>query len=176
MRFLPHIGVFNATSGVRTLASGAYYNTQPTEIPLGALAVEDGNVYEFRRLSGTTWTAGSLAYNTGTSGKNYVCLSGTGIKPVGVNLITTTGSGVWTWLLKYGKGNVQCTNTFGNDGTNKLTQAMFSIGGSGAYNLSGALSAALIGSGGTSYFPVLIGYSLSDCIAATAGTAFIQLL
>lgn len=175
MRFLPHIGVFNATSGARTLASGLYYNTQPTQVPLGSLAVEDGKVYEFRRLSGATWTAGSLAYNTGTAGNNYVCLSGTGTsRPVGVNLVTTTGSGVWTWLLKYGKGNVQCTNTFGIAAS--LTQAMYSIGGSGAYNLSGAMSAALIGSGGTLGIPVLIGYALSDCVAATAGTAFIQLL
>ena len=176
MRFLPHIGLYNQTSAKLKLKSGVYYSTQPTEIPMGAMAVEDGRVYEFRRLSGATWTAGSLVYNTGTAGDNYVCLSGTGIIPVGVNLVTLATSGAWTWIQKYGKCNVQATTTFGVDGTTKLTQAMYSLGGSGAYNITAAISAAAIGSAGVAQFPVLFGYALSDCTEATAGPAFIHLL
>lgn len=177
MRFLPHVGTYHQVGTSQKLASGIYYNTQPTEIPLGGLAVEDGKVFEFRRLSGATWTAGSLVYNTGTTGNNYVCLSGTGCKAIGVNLVTLATSGAWTWIQKYGKCNVQATTTFGVDGTNKLTQAMFSLGGSGAYNITAAISAAAIGSAGVGgEYMHYIGFALSDCIAATAGPAFIQLL
>ena len=174
MLFLPIVGTFNAKGGVK-LASGLFYNTQPTEIPMGALADEDGNVYEFRRQSGTN-TVGMVMFNTGTTGRNYVCCSGTACRPVGVSMIAPTTSGVWTWLQKYGRNtSIYCLSTFGITGHN--TAAMFSIGGSGVNNLSASLSGCQLGS--VAYtgdgWPHYVGEAMAD-ITGSQGLGFLHLL
>jgi len=171
MRYLSLIGLYNKPAGADSIASGISYSTQPTDIPYNAQVVEDSKIYEFVRISGTC-TVGSLLYYTGTA-MQYVCQSGTGgIKPAGVSLVAPTASGAWSFIQKYGKNtSIQITSTFS---TAKPYDSMFSDGGSGALNLSAAVSGAAIGSAGVAAY-AWIGQSLTAA-AGSQTVGFINLL
>lgn len=143
MRYLGLVGLYNMGSP-NSLASGVSYATQPTDIPYNALANENNRTYEFVRISGTC-TIGAFLYYTGTA-LQYVCQSGTGgVSPAGVSLVAPTASGYWSWIQKYGKNTtIQATSTFS---IATPSNNMYVDGGSGALNLSGAVSGAAIGSG-----------------------------
>jgi len=169
MRFLPLIGTYN--SGGKKLKSGVSYATQPADIPYNGLAVEEGAVYEFVRISGTC-TVGAFLYYTGTA-LNYVCQSGTGgIKPAGVSLVAPTVSGNWSFIQKYGKNtSIQVTSTFS---TAYPSVQMFVDGGSAAINQSAAISGALIGSAGVGVY-VGVGQTLTAA-AGSQTVGFLTLL
>ena len=168
MRFLPLIGLYNKPAGVASLASGVSWSTQPTDIPYNALASEDGRTYEFVRISATC-TVGALLYYTGTA-LQYVCQSGTGgVKPVGVSLVAPTASGVWSFIQKYGKNtSIQATNTFS---VASPSNNLFSDGGSGALNLSGAVSGAAIGSGSVNAY-----YNIGQALTVATGSQVVGFL
>jgi len=170
MRYLPTIGLYNKGTA-DSIASGISYSTQPTDIPYNALAVEDGRVYEFVRLSGTC-TVGSFVYYTGTA-LNYVCNSGTGgVKPAGVTMVSPTASGVWTWIQKFGKNtSIQATSTFSMA---YPSVGLFVDGGSAAINQSAAISGALIGSAGVGVY-VNVGQALTAATGSQV-VGFLNLL
>lgn len=157
MRFLPLVGLYNKPAGAASISSGVNWATQPTDIPYNGLAVEDGRVYEFVRISGTC-TVGALLYYTGTA-LQYVCQSGTGgVRPAGVSLVAPTASGNWSFIQKYGKNtSIQATSTFSVAGP---SNQLYSDGGSGVINQSAAVSGALIGSGGVGVY-VAVGQALT---------------
>lgn len=165
MRFLSLVGLYQRPAGVEKLASGVSYSTQPTDVPYGALAVEDGSVFEFVRISGTC-TVGDLMYQTGTA-QQYVVKGGFG-KPYGLSLVKPTASGVWSWIQKYGKNtSIQITSTFG--GTAAISNVMFADT-SAAINHSGILTAASANSAA-----IVIGHSLTAATGSQT-VGFINLL
>ena len=173
MRFLPTVGLYWKPAGTGSLDSGVYYSTQPTDIPSNALAFENNKVFEFVRISGTA-TAGSLCYYTGVN-QNYVCFSGTGVKPAGILLHSPTASGTWAWIQKYGANtSLQCTSTFGiNQLSASAWAAMYAGGGSALVNKDVAISS--IQTGAISGPLIYVGYAMSN-IAGSAGLGFINVL
>jgi len=175
MRFLPQIGLYKKGTA-DSLRSGISYTSQPTDIPLNALAVEhvgtgDDRIYQFVNLSGTC-TVGSLLYFTGTA-LGYVVNTGTGAgKPAGVSLVAPTASGVWTWIQKYGKNtSIQVTNTFGG-GVGSNTSTLFG-GESAAVNFS-AFATGISTTGGIHHL-IYMGRSLTAA-AASQTVGFLELL
>jgi len=132
MRFLPTVGLYWKDAAAGSLNSGIKYSTQPTDIEYNALAVENGKVFEFVRISGTC-TIGSLLHVTGTT-KQYVMVSGTGRVPYGVSLVAPTASGDWSWILKYGIcTTLQSTGTF-QVGASGISQLIYAGQGSAVYD------------------------------------------
>lgn len=169
MRMLGLVGAYKSDG--KKLNSGVVYYTQPADIPLGALAYEDGNTFQFVRMSGTA-TVGSFVYLTGTT-VNYVCCSGTGgVKPLGVLMGSPTASGAWTWIQREGKNtSIQITSTFS---TAKGYDAMYVNGGSGALNMSDAVSGLALGTAGLGWLQV-VGQSLTAA-AGSQTVGYLRLL
>lgn len=181
MRFMNLVGLYWKPAGQGSLQSGIYYSTQPTDVPLGALAVERArtanmeNVYELVRVSGTC-TVGALLYATGSNNSWVVC-TGTGAgKPWAVSMAAPTASGMWQWALRHGiHTSLQMTVSVG--GT--AATSGFILGGESAgLNISSFFASitGAISQGATAFYPV-IGRALTAVAEGTSTTiGFIDLL
>ena len=168
MRFLSLVGLYQKSpSTAGSIGSGVYWNTAPTDCPpLGSLAMEDGNVFQLVRLSGTctvgalVYLTGTQPYGTGNTAPMVMAGSGTGLRPEGVAMISPTASGAWTWVQVYGKcTSIQITNTFSIAAGNA---AMYAWGGSAAVNASTVVTAIASGTAGLYSCPAFyLGQSLT---------------
>lgn len=177
MRFLPTVGLYWKDKGAGSLNSGIKYSTQPTDLPLNALAVEGKRVFEFVRISGTC-TVGSLLHLTGTN-IGYVTVSGTGRMPYGVSLVAPTASGDWSWILKYGIcTSLQVTGTY-EVGASGISALIYAGQGSAAYDANGGcreLLSLVISSTASGLVPIgPIGQALTTATGSQV-VGFINLL
>jgi hypothetical protein len=174
MRFMGLVGLYQKGASTDSIASGIIYTTQPGDLPLGALAVDDAGarVYEFVKVSGTP-KIGEMVYYTGAT--KTICSPGqASAKPCGVTLYSGLTNGSFTWIQRQGRCPSILASAALSASAGNIGIFVFD-GASSVVNLSGAVSGTLIGTGGTKV-AYQVGHAISSIAAGATGLGYVDLL